>query len=54
MILTQCMGGWCKQRDKCQHFIAKPIQNRMPVERLCGPTEEPEPLKEPKNAQQTS
>ena len=43
--VVQCMGGWCQKRDKCQHYLAKPIAMRPPVERLCGKLDEPETIK---------
>ena len=44
--MISCMGGWCKNREKCQHYFAN---HKIIVERLCGEKEEPEPLKEQKN-----
>ena len=41
------MGGWCKNREKCQHYFAN---HKIIVERLCGEKEEPEPVKETKLA----
>lgn len=31
----QCMGGWCRKRDYCEHYHAS--DNRAPVERMCEP-----------------
>jgi hypothetical protein len=45
MTIIQCLGGWCRSRDKCQHYHAEQIVNINPVERLCGTEEEPEPIK---------
>ncbi len=39
-----CMGGWCGQREKCAHYHAG---GQNPAERLCGETEEPEPMVRP-------
>ena len=41
--MISCMGGWCKNREKCQHYFA---EHKIIVERLCGEKEEPEPIKQ--------
>lgn len=41
--MIACMGGWCKNREKCQHYFA---HHKIIVERLCGEKEEPELLKD--------
>ena len=41
-MIIQCCGGWCRSRDNCAHYLAPAIEGRNPVERLCGPVEEPE------------
>jgi hypothetical protein len=43
--LVPCMGGWCRERDRCAHHHAPVV--RLPVpERLCPPGEDqPEPIK---------
>jgi hypothetical protein len=38
------MGGWCGQRDKCANYV-RPAAWMTPAERLCGKTEQPEPIK---------
>lgn len=43
--ILQCLGGWCRQRQQCQHYFANPLPNREPIERLCGEIEEPELFK---------
>ena len=40
MRIVQCMGGWCRQRDKCAHYSAPPTLSRAPAERLCPRDEE--------------
>jgi hypothetical protein len=45
MTVGQCMGGWCRERDKCAFYVAPPLPGRMPAERLCGAVDEPEPIK---------
>ena len=47
--MIPCMGGWCRQRDKCAHHVA-PIQwNHPPTERLYEKgKDEPEPIKQTK------
>ena len=32
--MTSCMGGWCKRREGCAHYIERGAD---PVERLCIP-----------------
>jgi hypothetical protein len=44
MGVLPCMGGWCKQRDKCLHYV-KPDKSHTPSERLCGASEDPEPIR---------
>jgi hypothetical protein len=44
-MIIQCMGGWCKSRDKCLHYVIASRSARPPVERLCGQTEDPEHVK---------
>ena len=34
VMLTPCMGGWCRQRAACLHYT--PGSAREPVERLCA------------------
>jgi hypothetical protein len=41
-MIVQCLGGWCSSRDDCNHYHAPLRVGRMPIERLCGPVEEPE------------
>lgn len=53
-MIVQCMGGWCKQRDKCVHYIAPHTLGRQPVERLCGKVEEPETIKPTRDEQGAS
>jgi hypothetical protein len=37
-----CMGGWCKERETCEHYNA---ENRSdPVERLCSSVPAPKPI----------
>ena len=36
MTLTQCMGGWCRQREKCPHYWAPKQRLVQPAERLCA------------------
>ncbi len=36
MTLTQCMGGWCRQREKCPHYWAPKQRQAQPAERLCA------------------
>jgi hypothetical protein len=32
-----CMGGWCRQRDKCAHYLLPPHPpQENPAERLCS------------------
>lgn len=38
--MIPCMGGNCIKRDKCANYYAEGV----PVERLCGIEEEPEPI----------
>ncbi|MEY4635645.1 MAG: hypothetical protein RJA55_1443 [Acidobacteriota bacterium] len=46
MTIMQCMGGWCRSRDKCAHYVAAGIPGRAPVERLCEPRlDEPQTMK---------
>lgn len=44
MTIIQCLGGWCQSRNRCAHYHADPLHGRAPIERLCGDTEEPEPI----------
>jgi hypothetical protein len=44
-VILQCLGGWCRSRDDCLHYTAPQLKHIMPVERLCGPVEEPEKQK---------
>ena len=46
-VLLQCMGGWCRQRASCAHYVAPPVPGREPAERLCGPEEKREPVRQP-------
>lgn len=32
--MTPCMGGWCRKRAGCLHYVAADGE---PVERLCAP-----------------
>jgi hypothetical protein len=46
MSLVPCMGGWCKRREACAHYVAPTLPGREPSERLCPPGEDqPEPIK---------
>lgn len=41
--MIACMGGWCRQREKCAHYTAP---SRVISERLCDKAkEEPEYVK---------
>lgn len=41
--MIACMGGWCRQRDRCAHYYA---QSTKPAERLCNKGEDkPQPVK---------
>ena len=42
--MIQCMGGWCRSRNECAHYVAPPIKGMAPRERLCGEQEQPEPI----------
>ncbi len=43
---AQCMGGWCRVRERCMHYSAFPKGQREPAERLCPKgSDEPEPIK---------
>ncbi len=33
--LVACMGGWCRRRAACLHYL--PGSTAEPVERLCAP-----------------
>lgn len=35
VALRQCMGGWCRLRDRCEHYTARPAPGLVPSERLC-------------------
>lgn len=35
MATASCMGGWCRRRDSCAHYVTD--DRRVPVERLCEP-----------------
>lgn len=37
VALRQCMGGWCRLRDRCEHYTARPAPGLDPSERLCEP-----------------
>lgn len=39
--LSQCMGGWCKKRERCAHYEAPMRFGREPIERMCGPVDMP-------------
>ena len=39
--MIACMGGWCCSRDRCANYYA---ESNLTSERLCGETEEVEPL----------
>ena len=44
--LRQCMGGWCRLRDRCAHYAAELTPGLEPSERLCEPGhDEPLPVK---------
>jgi hypothetical protein len=44
--IVPCMGGWCRQRERCQHYSASRLAQREPAERLCPKgSDEPEPIK---------
>ena len=32
-----CMGGWCRRRDECAHYIGPHAHGLKPAERLCAP-----------------
>lgn len=34
-MTAACMGGWCRKRDRCPHYLA--ADRRDPAERLCVP-----------------
>lgn len=41
--MTGCMGGWCRSRAACAHYLARGDE---PAERLCPTGQEwPEPVK---------
>lgn len=42
--LRQCMGGWCRLRDRCEYYTAPPAPGLDPSERLCE-TGHDEPLR---------
>lgn len=44
--MIQCMGGFCRSRDSCAHYVAMPTPGMRPSERLCGDVEEPEQIRE--------
>jgi hypothetical protein len=44
-MTIQCMGGWCKQRGRCENYWAAATPGREPVERLCGAEDDPDPIK---------
>jgi hypothetical protein len=33
MTTQSCMGGWCRERERCAHYLAR--DRREPAERLC-------------------
>lgn len=41
----QCMGGWCRTRDRCGNYLAEQRPGREPAERLCGKVEKPTPVR---------
>lgn len=44
--IVQCMGGWRRQRERCQHYSASKLGQSEPAERLCPKgSDEPEPIK---------
>lgn len=32
-MIIACMGGWCRIRERCEHYHA--ADRRRPVERMC-------------------
>ena len=39
--MIACMGGWCRERNGCAHYLSQDARD--PVERLCEPgKDEPE------------
>lgn len=40
--MISCMGGWCRSRERCAHYI---FDSKIISERLCGDHEEPEPVR---------
>jgi hypothetical protein len=46
VLIVQCMGGWCRQRERCQHYNALKLGQNAPAERLCPKgSDEPEQIK---------
>jgi hypothetical protein len=41
----QCMGGWCRSRDRCANYVAEQRPGREPAERLCSELEKPTPIR---------
>ena len=37
--MISCMGGWCQCREHCLNYLER---GHHPVERLCGPTPDPD------------
>ena len=35
MSAKPCMGGWCRRREFCSHYLAKP--SKTAAQRLCEP-----------------
>lgn len=40
--MIACMGGWCRSRERCAHYVS---DSKVISERLCGDNEEPEPVR---------
>lgn len=49
--LRQCMGGWCRVRDRCEHYTAPRLPGLEPCERLCE-TGRDEPLRATRAAEE--
>lgn len=44
IAIYPCMGGWCRSRDRCAHYVLGDAA-LPPSERLCWSVEEPEPVR---------
>lgn len=38
--IPQCMGGWCRRREQCQHYHAPQRYGVPPIERICAPSDD--------------